>query len=79
MDSISGMENLSICLKKYFFTSLFCSVVNKEEVGAKSIEIHALSSGLKPTFSWMARDGIQVCREACGSHGYLRGIFYIIT
>ncbi|CAH0406267.1 unnamed protein product [Chilo suppressalis] len=38
----------------------------------RGIEMHALSSCVKPLFGWMARDGIQNCREACGGHGYLK-------
>lgn len=36
------------------------------------IEIHALSSATKPLCSWIARDAIQDCREACGGYGYLK-------
>ncbi|XP_068629446.1 peroxisomal acyl-coenzyme A oxidase 3-like [Battus philenor] len=36
------------------------------------IEVHALSCAAKPVCGWLARDGIQNCREACGGHGYLK-------
>jgi alkylation response protein AidB-like acyl-CoA dehydrogenase len=38
------------------------------------MEIHVLSSAGKPIAGWIARDAIQACREACGGHGYLKGI-----
>lgn len=34
-------------------------------------EIHAISCASKPLSSWLVRDGIQECREACGGNGYL--------
>ncbi|XP_028168002.1 peroxisomal acyl-coenzyme A oxidase 3 isoform X3 [Ostrinia furnacalis] len=38
----------------------------------RGVEMHALSSAVKPVFGWAARDGIQNCRECCGGHGYLK-------
>ncbi|CAH2244221.1 jg20166 [Pararge aegeria aegeria] len=43
-----------------------------ELAAARGIEVHALSSAAKPVCGWVARDGIQNCREACGGHGYLK-------
>eukprot|EP00057_Strongylocentrotus_purpuratus_P031918 XP_786081.3 PREDICTED: peroxisomal acyl-coenzyme A oxidase 3 [Strongylocentrotus purpuratus] len=42
--------------------------INALELGK---EMHVLSSASKPLGSWLARDCIQECREACGGHGYL--------
>ncbi|XP_076148999.1 peroxisomal acyl-coenzyme A oxidase 1 isoform X3 [Alosa pseudoharengus] len=33
-------------------------------------ELHALSAGLKAFTTWVANAGIEVCRMACGGHGY---------
>uniref|UniRef100_A0A3P8XR21 Acyl-coenzyme A oxidase n=1 Tax=Esox lucius TaxID=8010 RepID=A0A3P8XR21_ESOLU len=33
-------------------------------------ELHALSAGLKAFTTWTASSGIEVCRMACGGHGY---------
>ncbi|XP_066560328.1 peroxisomal acyl-coenzyme A oxidase 1 isoform X1 [Amia ocellicauda] len=35
-------------------------------------ELHALSAGLKAFTTWAASSGIEVCRMACGGHGYSR-------
>ncbi|KAK7091432.1 peroxisomal acyl-coenzyme A oxidase 1-like [Littorina saxatilis] len=33
-------------------------------------QLHALSAGLKALSSWRASEGVEVCRLACGGHGY---------
>lgn len=48
---------------------------NKDIAADLGMEIHAVSSASKPVAGWVARDGIQECREACGGHGYLKGTF----
>uniref|UniRef100_A0A8C7Q565 Acyl-coenzyme A oxidase n=1 Tax=Oncorhynchus mykiss TaxID=8022 RepID=A0A8C7Q565_ONCMY len=35
-------------------------------------ELHAMSAGLKAFTTWTASAGIEVCRMACGGHGYSR-------
>ncbi|XP_032687602.1 peroxisomal acyl-coenzyme A oxidase 3 isoform X2 [Odontomachus brunneus] len=45
---------------------------NQDVMASKGMEIHALSSAVKPFCSWTARDVIQDCRESCGGHGYLK-------
>ncbi|XP_066519533.1 peroxisomal acyl-coenzyme A oxidase 1 isoform X2 [Hoplias malabaricus] len=35
-------------------------------------ELHALAAGLKAFTTWTANSGIEVCRMACGGHGYSR-------
>lgn len=44
-----------------------------------SAEIHVISSCTKPIAAWTSRDAIQECREACGGHGYLKGISTTVT
>lgn len=33
---------------------------------------HAIVSCMKPYITWLARDGLQECRECCGGFGYLK-------
>eukprot|EP01087_Luapelamoeba_hula_P004637 TRINITY_DN1455_c0_g1_i3.p1 TRINITY_DN1455_c0_g1~~TRINITY_DN1455_c0_g1_i3.p1 ORF type:complete len:550 (+),score=70.82 TRINITY_DN1455_c0_g1_i3:444-2093(+) len=33
-------------------------------------DFHSTSSGMKAWGTWMAQDGIEVCRRSCGGHGY---------
>ena len=43
-----------------------------------SREIHALCCSAKPLSTFIARDAIKESREACGSHGYLKGKIRLI-
>ena len=49
---------------------------DKALLASEGLEIHALSCATKPLCSWLVQDAIQVCREACGGHGYLKGYCY---
>lgn len=57
-----GKKNMDLSMKS----------LTGEDTSQAGMEIHAISSALKPVATWAARDGIQECREACGGHGYLR-------
>lgn len=46
--------------------------ISGEDTSQMGMEMHAISSALKPYCTWAARDGIQESREACGGHGYLK-------
>ena len=47
---------------------------NKESLADLGMEILVVSSACKPVAGWLFRDAIQECREACGGHGYLKGM-----
>lgn len=42
------------------------------------IELHIITSAVKPLSGWIMRDAIQSSREACAGHGYLKG-FIVLT
>lgn len=49
-------------------------VNSKKSSAAEKAEMHALISATKPLSTWSAQTAIQDCREACGGHGYLKGL-----
>lgn len=66
-----GIKLFAGWLAHVYHETLFKGIVG-EDVAMESMEMHALSSAVKPVCSWAARNGIQDCREACGGHGYLK-------
>jgi acyl-CoA oxidase len=55
-----------------FVLSQYEADYDRDRLALMGVEIHILSSSGKALSSWLARDAIQECREACGGHGYLR-------
>nr|CAH0108456.1 unnamed protein product [Daphnia galeata] len=56
------------------FINMQRAMMSKEDpdrLASVGAEIHAISSCAKPLSSWLAQQGVQECREACGGHGYL--------
>ncbi|XP_043282724.1 peroxisomal acyl-coenzyme A oxidase 3-like isoform X2 [Venturia canescens] len=45
---------------------------DRNKLAIEGAEIHALSCATKPLVSWLVRDALVDCREACGGHGYLK-------
>ncbi|XP_053625433.1 peroxisomal acyl-coenzyme A oxidase 3-like [Plodia interpunctella] len=72
--STYAMKIFSTWLAETHIGMVIGSVMGESDPSSanRGIEIHALSSAVKPAFGWAARDGIQSCREACGGHGYLK-------
>lgn len=49
-----------------FLLAQYSSDADREKLALTGAELHAISSSAKPLASWLARDAIQECREACG-------------
>ncbi|XP_044271782.1 peroxisomal acyl-coenzyme A oxidase 3-like isoform X1 [Tribolium madens] len=61
------------------FTDEYLATVQKstsatqiEDLTSVVAEIHAVVSSAKPLITWVCRDAVQECREACGGHGFLK-------
>lgn len=63
----------NLMVNQYDFAINTIAGQNKENLPELGLELHAISSASKPVASWVVRDGIQECREACAGHGYLKG------
>lgn len=63
------------------FANFFAQLVfvpGGEDTESLGAELHILSSAGKVVMAFIARDGIQEAREACGGHGYLKVKIFII-
>lgn len=65
------------CFSTFLFDKLIESITSgfsqdQQSKAALGSEMHALSSAVKPFSGWLARDGIQECRELCAGHGFLK-------
>ncbi|CAB3239289.1 unnamed protein product [Arctia plantaginis] len=68
-----AMKIFSVWLSQLHISITISNMTGGDDKSAeRGIELHALSSAVKPIFGWTARDGIQNCRECCGGHGYLK-------
>lgn len=55
--------------------SLIKQMMGEPNSNVTAVELHALSSAAKPYCTWTVQQAIQDCREACGGHGYLKGLY----
>lgn len=79
------LPHLAMAITFRFFTQWLSTSLNKslikqlmgeENQNEIGMEIHALSSATKPYCTWSVQSAIQDCREACGGHGYLKGVLH---
>lgn len=55
-----------------FYATIAYELNAEMDTAAVGAEVHALSCAAKAISAWIARDGIQECREACGGYGFLK-------
>ncbi|KAL8594946.1 hypothetical protein ACOMHN_038743 [Nucella lapillus] len=56
-----------VSMVRFYFDTT--AQINQGAYGGMA-QLHALSAGLKAVSSWVAGEGVEVCRLACGGHGY---------
>lgn len=57
--------------------TLIRQIMGEQNLNSTVMEMHGLSSAAKPYCTWTVQQAIQDCREACGGHGYLKGLHQI--
>ncbi|XP_022658640.1 peroxisomal acyl-coenzyme A oxidase 3-like [Varroa destructor] len=68
------MDHYALALNRDFITFHMSTLFGdrSSQWAEQGVELHIVSCAAKCFASWLARDAIQVAREACGGHGYLR-------
>ncbi|OQR75123.1 peroxisomal acyl-coenzyme A oxidase 3-like [Tropilaelaps mercedesae] len=68
------MDHYALALNRDFITFHMATLFGERssQQSEQGIELHIVSCAAKCFASWLARDAIQVAREACGGHGYLQ-------
>lgn len=58
-----------------FNQTMIKQIMGEKKLNLIAMEMHVLSSATKPYCTWSVQQAIQDCREACGGHGYLKGMY----
>ncbi|XP_003737239.1 peroxisomal acyl-coenzyme A oxidase 3 [Galendromus occidentalis] len=67
------MDYYALALNREFINFHISSLFGERSAGRteRGVELHIVSCAAKCFTSWLARDALQMAREACGGHGYL--------
>ena len=67
------MDYYALALNRDFINFHISTLFGKRTPGLteQGVELHIVSCAAKCFSSWLARDALQMAREACGGHGYL--------
>eukprot|EP01118_Nematostelium_gracile_P016442 TRINITY_DN6811_c0_g1_i1.p1 TRINITY_DN6811_c0_g1~~TRINITY_DN6811_c0_g1_i1.p1 ORF type:complete len:387 (-),score=95.84 TRINITY_DN6811_c0_g1_i1:30-1190(-) len=64
--------SIALTLTGFWMKSMFENLMGKIDQGnlQELPEVHATSSGLKSLTTTLCGDGVEICRKACGGHGF---------
>lgn len=75
---VAAAYALKFFIQQFTDKYLDCVVVSKTDTsGFRDVQmmvsgVHAIVCCTKPLFTWICRNALQECREACGGHGFLK-------